>query len=94
MVISVSLGAAPIEYSEIDFLSLPPHPLPYLIMKDGFVLRCNVSNPRGAWHPVDRRYFNASVQTEDADTTLTDITPDDLASIPDDNDKSKKRKRE
>ncbi|KAF8260470.1 hypothetical protein EI94DRAFT_1811636 [Lactarius quietus] len=94
MVISVSLGAAPIEYSEIDFLSPPHRPLLYLIMKDGFVLRCNVSNPRGAWHPVDRRYFNASVQTEDADTMLMDIAPNDLASIPVDNDKSKKRKRE
>jgi hypothetical protein len=91
---SVSLGAAEIEYSEIDFLKLPPPILPFIVPDNGYVLRCRAARPPGAWYPKDvsprelvmhaplmspqRRYVDASVQTDDPNSTLTEIDPDVL----------------
>jgi hypothetical protein len=50
---SVSLGADRIEYSKIDFLTLPPPTLPYIIQDNGYVLRCCMARPPGAWYPKD-----------------------------------------
>ncbi|KAN0125371.1 hypothetical protein V8E53_015561 [Lactarius tabidus] len=74
----IKLGAEEIKYSEIDFLSPLPPPLPYLIRDNGYVLRCRATRPRGAWYPKDQCYVDASVQTDDPDSTLAEIDPDVL----------------
>jgi hypothetical protein len=50
---SVSLGADRIKYSKIDFLTLPPPTLPYIIWDNRYVLRCRVARLPGAWYPKD-----------------------------------------
>jgi hypothetical protein len=52
LILSVSLGTTPIDYSEVDFLT-PPLPIrPYLI-QEGYILRFRTSNPKGGCHPKD-----------------------------------------
>ncbi|KAF8256449.1 hypothetical protein EI94DRAFT_1711432 [Lactarius quietus] len=75
----VLLGAPEIEFSDIDFLKPPPPPLPYLVWPNGYVLRCQVSRPRGAFYPKDRRLFDVSMQTNDTDAVLTDVNLNTLA---------------
>ncbi|KAI9445607.1 hypothetical protein BJY52DRAFT_1228834 [Lactarius psammicola] len=56
------------------------------------VLQFCVSRPSWARYPVDRRQFDVSTQTEDADTTLAEINPLDIDSKPSDEHMARKRK--
>ncbi|KAF8270307.1 hypothetical protein EI94DRAFT_1698831 [Lactarius quietus] len=73
------LGAPEIEFSDINFLKPPPPPLLYLVQPNGYVLRCQVSKPCGAFYPKDCRLFDASMQTNDMDAMLTNVNMNALA---------------
>ncbi len=50
---SLSLSAKEIDYSEVDFLTLPPPPVPYMVTGDGQVCRFHASQPSWAQYPKD-----------------------------------------
>jgi hypothetical protein len=93
-ILSASLGADKIHFSDIDFLSLPPPTLPYIIQDNGYVLRRRAARMSRTQCPKDvsmyklfsctllispqRQYIDASMQTDDPDCTLTEIDPDVL----------------
>ncbi|KAF8267860.1 hypothetical protein EI94DRAFT_1801169 [Lactarius quietus] len=74
----ISLGGAPIEYSEVDFLSPPEPTHPYMIFPHGIAEIC-VSRPACARYPTNCHQFTKGTQTEDTnadtDVMLMDIDP-------------------
>ncbi|KAI9433622.1 hypothetical protein BJY52DRAFT_1231499 [Lactarius psammicola] len=91
-----SLRGDDTEFPHYDYISPPEDStLPYTALWiDGkcHVLQFRVSRPSWARYPVDRRQFDVSTQTEDADTTLAEINPLDIDSKPSDEHMARKRK--
>ncbi|KAI9437836.1 hypothetical protein BJY52DRAFT_1196263 [Lactarius psammicola] len=87
-----SLRGNDTEFPELDFISPPEDgTITYTVMWSGeesHVLRERVRMPSWVQYPGDRRYSDASTQTEDPDATLADIDPP----AQDDNNVTKKRK--
>ncbi|KAI9443739.1 hypothetical protein BJY52DRAFT_1194507 [Lactarius psammicola] len=74
-----SLRGNDTEFPELDFISPPEDgTITYTVMWSGeesHVLRERVRMPSWVQYPGDRRYSDASTQTEDPDATLADIDP-------------------
>ncbi|KAN0134642.1 hypothetical protein V8E53_007427 [Lactarius tabidus] len=75
---ALRLGYKQIDFSDYNHITPLDPPLPYTVTDNGVILRYCINRPGGPWacFPVDQQQFDASVQTDNASSSMQLADPD------------------